>query len=112
MEGTRTDWENTGPLPLGEGGQSVASSVRNSVRQSELGDSLKGILQFSYASDSDTSKAAHLADCVWKYARPDEPSELGALKVFKIPPEKPRALSPQPGSKDYEAVETTVLPSF
>ncbi len=32
-----------------------------------------------------TDKRAELAEAIWSYARPDRPSELGALKVFRIP---------------------------
>jgi len=53
----------------------------------------------------DGDKRAELAKAIWSYARPDEPSELAALKVFKVPPEDPRRLSPPPGSEEYEAIE-------
>ena len=46
---------------------------------------------------------AELATAVWDYARPEIPPELGALKVFKIPPDG-QTLSP-PGSKEFEAIK-------
>lgn len=47
--------------------------------------------------------AAELAEAAWNYARPEVPSELGALKVFKIPPEGSTLPAP-PESKEFEAI--------
>jgi hypothetical protein len=92
------DWEEI--KPLGGGGQSDVFLVRNRERQSERANCLKGI-----RSALDGDKRAELAVAIWSYARPDLPSELGALKVFKIPPEDPARLAPIPGSREYEAIE-------
>jgi serine/threonine protein kinase len=92
------DWEEI--KPLGGGGQSDVFLVRNRERQSERANCLKGI-----RSALDGDKRAELAVAIWSYARPDLPSELGALKVFKIPPEDPTRLTPIPGSEEYEAIE-------
>jgi serine/threonine protein kinase len=75
--------------PLGAGGQSEVFLARNPERQSERANCLEGI-----RSALDGDKRAELAVAIWSYARPDLPSELGALKVFKIPP-----------SEEYEAIE-------
>lgn len=94
MAGMRSDWEEIGPL--GEGGQSKVSLVRNFKRQREREKCLRDIRT---ALDGD--KRAELASAVWSYARPDETSELGALKAFKIPSGKGGIPAP-PG---YEPVE-------
>lgn len=92
-----TDWERI--KPLGGGGQSDVFLVRSPERVLERTSSLQKIRT---ALDGD--KRAELAEAVWSYARPDADAELGALKVFKIPPEG-ATLSPLPGSPQYEAVE-------
>ena len=96
--GNREDWEEI--ERLGEGGQSVVSLVRNRKRRSERAKSLD---QIRSALDGD--KRAELATAIWSYARPDLPSELGALKAFKIQPEDLKRLPPLPGSAEYEAIE-------
>jgi serine/threonine protein kinase len=96
--GNREDWEEI--ERLGEGGQSVVSLVRNRKRHSERAKSLD---QIRSALDGD--KRAELATAIWSYARPDLPSELGALKAFKIQPEDLKRLPPVPGSEEYEAIE-------
>lgn len=73
--GMREDWEVI--EPLGEGGQSQVSLVRRPKRRVERATCLK---EMRTALDGD--KRADLAIAIWAYARPDLPSELGALKVF------------------------------
>jgi serine/threonine protein kinase len=92
------EWERIGPL--GGGGQSDVFLVRSRKRVAERANSLSAIRT---ALDGD--KRADLAKAIWSYARPDLVSELGALKVFKIPPESGNALTPLSGSTAFEAVE-------
>jgi len=94
MAGKRADWEEISDL--GGGGQSKVSLVRNSARQDERANCLKKI-----QSALDGAKNAELAAAIWSFARPDIPSELGALKLFKIPP-KGSGLPPPPR---YEPIE-------
>ncbi len=71
-------WEKV--RPLGEGGQSEVFLVRRPARvkeRRECVDHLRLAL--------DNSKMDEFASLSWTYARPDHDSELGALKVFKIP---------------------------
>ena len=96
--GNRKDWEEI--KQLGGGGQSDVFLVRNGERRSERANCLTRI---RFALDG--NKLAELVDLIWAYGRPDVPSELGALKLFKIPPEDSRKVSPIPGSMDYEATE-------
>jgi serine/threonine protein kinase len=73
-----SDWELIEP-PLGEGGQSVVYLARTPARGAERARCLE---QIRRALDED--KRPELATAIWSYARPDHPSELGALKIFKI----------------------------
>src|SRR5258708_35062372 len=97
--GKRTDWEEI--KPLGEGGQSQVFLVRDPKRIAKRAGSLVKIQQ--HAGGSLLEGAAELAEATWNYARPEIPSELGALKVFKIPPEG-QTLPPPPGSNEFEAI--------
>lgn len=74
----RTDWQTI--KPLDKGGQSEVFLVRTAARATERARCLEEI---RFALDAD--KWAELAEAIWSYARPDRPSELGALKVFRIP---------------------------
>ena len=96
--GNRADWEEIGRL--GGGGQSEVFLVRSPGRASER---KKWLVQIRAALDGDMR--AELANAVWQYARPDEVSELAALKVFKIPPQDPQLPSAPPGTESYEAIE-------
>ncbi len=103
--GKRADWEEI--KRLGGGYQSDVFLVRNPERQAERAKCLATI-----RTALDGAKDAELAAAICSYARRELPSELGALKVFKIPPEKPAtsyaarmALTPPPGSEEYEAVQ-------
>jgi hypothetical protein len=98
--GKRIDWEEIKP-PLGGGGQSDVFLVRTPKRVAERAHCLVKIQQ--HAGGCHIEGAAELAEAAWNYARPEDTSELGALKVFKIPPEG-QALSPPPGSKEFEAI--------
>ncbi len=97
VHGPNAQWERI--EPLGKGGQSDVFLVRNPARSAERAKCLDKI---RVALDGD--KRAELATAIWSYARPDVPSELGALKVFKIPPEG-MGLPPPPGSEEFEAIE-------
>ncbi len=97
--GKRTDWEEI--RPLGGGGQSDVFLVRSPKRAAERAGFLAKIQQ--HAGGCRIEGAAELAEAAWNYARPEVPSELGALKVFKIPREG-STLSPPPGSKEFEAI--------
>jgi serine/threonine protein kinase len=90
------EWERI--RPLGSGGQSDVFLVRSPSRTAERAECLETIRK---ALDED--KRADLADAIYSYARSDSPAELGALKIFKIPPEA--ELPPALGSDDYEAAE-------
>jgi serine/threonine protein kinase len=97
--GKRTDWEVI--KLLGGGGQSDVFLVRSPNRAAERATLVAKVQQ--HAGGCRIDGAADLAEAVWNYARPEVPSELGALKVFKIRPES-STLPPPPGSKEFEAI--------
>jgi serine/threonine protein kinase len=91
----KVQWERI--RSLGSGGQSEVFLVRSPARTSERADCLHKIRK-----TLDEDKRAEFAEAIYAYARTESPAELGALKLFKIPPEGGMAT---PGSKDYEAIE-------
>ncbi len=99
----RDDWEVVGP-PLGEGGQSSVFLVRAPARRAVREACVDRLAKMSGGSRYDSKGAAEMAGAVWNYSRPDLPSELGALKLFKIAQEG-SVLPPPPGSKDFVAIE-------
>ena len=72
--------------PLGKGGQSEVFKVRTPKRAAERRNYLEEI-----RSALDRDKRAELAIAIYSYARPEVPSELGALKIFKIREQGPDA---------------------
>jgi serine/threonine protein kinase len=75
-------WELAEP-PLGEGGQSKVYRARKPERVAERQQYLEMLKQLSGQGFND-DRAAAFAGASWGYARPEEPSEFGALKIFKI----------------------------
>jgi hypothetical protein len=86
--------------PLGEGGQSKVFLVRSPGRVQERKDVIQHVLEAnpweSFMNvDDRPERIDRLATALWAFARPDKASELGALKMFKIPegaPDKELAL--------------------
>ena len=72
------EWEKIGE-PLGHGGQSDVFLVRSPQRVSERAACLLKI-RTGLVGDNQ----GELAEAMWSFSRPDCPSELGAMKVFKI----------------------------
>jgi serine/threonine protein kinase len=86
MSGNRADWEHVGPL--GGGGQSTVSLVRVPKRFAERRGSIQTIQEFNpwgtVMADTRSALTGRFAEAVMHYARPEDPSELGAMKLFKI----------------------------
>jgi len=82
----RTDWEEV--RPLGAGGQSEVTLVRRPKRVQERTESIRDISQSNpwapIVAPEDRDRPRTLATAVWKYARPETPPELAAMKVFKL----------------------------
>jgi serine/threonine protein kinase len=64
---------------LGEGGQSKVYLARSPARQVERKEKLDELAKALRAHDE-----AKMSDVVWSAVRPDDDSELGAMKVFKL----------------------------
>jgi hypothetical protein len=79
------DWEQIGE-PLGEGGQSQVLLVRRPARVLERTSAAREIREVNPWHTpvmGDPARRAHqFAAAIWKSARPDTPSELGAMKLF------------------------------
>ena len=85
MEGNRERWEVIGDR-LGEGGQSEVFLVRGPERVNARRNDISRILSFSPwgTSMAGEQRTGEFADAVADYARTELPSELGAMKVFKL----------------------------
>ena len=87
MAGDRASWEVIGE-PLGGGGQSEVYLVRRPQRRDERRRAIGRILESdpwgTHMAETREPRTGELATAVLDYARPEAPSELGAMKVFKI----------------------------
>lgn len=84
--GAKSDWEVIGE-PLGSGGQSIVYLVRGPKRASERMrgiDTIHSCNPWAAATENRVKKTGEFADAIWVYARRDIPSDLGAMKVFKL----------------------------
>ena len=88
MESHKSDWELVDTKPLGGGGQSDVYLVRTSERSKERARSLSIInshVPMTTGTSESMSKAnLEYVEAIREYTRPDLPSELGAMKVFKL----------------------------
>jgi serine/threonine protein kinase len=80
--------------PLGEGGQSKVFLVRSPGRIQERRDVIQRVLaanpwEIRINEQERAERIDRLATALGKYSRSDKPSELGALKMFKIPTVSP-----------------------
>lgn len=91
------EWEVIGPL--GSGGQSEVHIVRTPKRVRERQSCLPSIRIHSGGDNG-----AALAEAIYKYARPDTPDELGALKHFSKIPTKRSLLPKPPNADESEAI--------
>jgi serine/threonine protein kinase len=99
--GKRTDWQEI--EPLGGGGQSDVLLVRTPTRIAGRQNSIDKLKKLS-AQNLDNKTAIDFAEAAWNCARPELPSERGALKLFKIPAEG-STLPPPPGSAQSESIQ-------
>jgi hypothetical protein len=77
-----TDWQKI--EPLGEGGQSNVFLARTPQRTSERQKSIS-ILRLLSGTSLGHDTAGSFAEAAWNCARPELPSELGALKYSRYP---------------------------
>jgi serine/threonine protein kinase len=87
--GGQAEWEEISPL--GEGGQSTVFLVRRPNRVEERRNSIKTISSPPWTTQATAEQRLKMmgafAEAVLGFARPEKISELGARKVFKVPPE-------------------------
>ncbi len=79
-------WEQLGE-PIGEGGQSNVYLVRRPARVAEREAAFERLRRDPWGPFSEsemTERLEVLLSSLSRYLRPDDPSELGALKMFKI----------------------------
>lgn len=78
-------WERIEP-PLGSGGQGTVYKARTPARVAERLKCVESLRLFL-----DRNRLPEFAEASLSFARPDLPSEMGALKVFDIPTSGPEA---------------------
>src|SRR6266700_2323090 len=90
MESSKSDWERVKPEKLGEGGQSEVYLVRTPERTKQRARSLHFLESYAPPSmivttaEKRTPMTIEFAEAIRDYTRPDEPTELGAMKEFKL----------------------------
>lgn len=87
--GKLSDWEKVRPDPLGSGGQSEVFLVRRPTRRAAREKSFEVLTRLSGQGFNDRT-ALEFANASLDVSREDDPTELGALKVFN-----PRAAGEQ-----------------
>jgi serine/threonine protein kinase len=87
MSDKRSDWQVIGE-PLGSGGQSTVYLVRGPKRMNERRQDIETIHSFSpwgtVAGETRVQKTADFAEAIVNYAQTEVPSDLGALKEFRL----------------------------
>jgi len=80
---------------IGEGGQGKVYRARAPRRVIEREDAMKAIVDSApfgiFTMEERRERVDRFAAALWNYARPDAPSEIGALKIFKPHPDKAEA---------------------
>src|SRR5579863_6596271 len=76
-------WERLEP-PLGSGGQGIVYRARCPLRAAECAKDAN-----EFRDLVNRARFLEFADSAWSYARPDLPSEQGALKIFNIRTDRP-----------------------
>jgi serine/threonine protein kinase len=95
------DWE---PLAeIGEGGQSNVYLVRSPARWVERQASLVQMTRAVVAFDE-----KQISKVIWNAVRPDSPSELGALKIFKFGAKSAGLPAPPPGYAPLERLRNEI----
>jgi serine/threonine protein kinase len=96
MESRKFEWEQVSPTPLGEGGQSKVYFVRTPERTMQRASGLSVINShvpmMTGTSDSMSQANLEYAEAIREYIRPDLPTELGAMKEFKLRDDEKQSL--------------------
>lgn len=95
-DGSRDNWETIGN-PLGAGGQSTVYLTRGPTRMNERERDIETIHSFSpwgtTMQETRMQKTGEFADAVANYGRVELPTELGALKEFKLRDDEQQAIN-------------------
>jgi len=95
-DGIRSNWEIIGK-PLGAGGQSTVYLARGPKRLNEREQDIETIHSFSpwgsTMHETRMQKTGEFANAVVDYARVESPTELGALKEFKLRDDEQQAIN-------------------
>ncbi len=96
MESRKSDWERVSPAKLGEGGQSEVYLVRTPERTNQRARCLEIInshVPMTTGTSESISKAnLEYVEAIRDYTRPDLPTELGAMKEFKLRDDEEQSL--------------------
>jgi serine/threonine protein kinase len=100
--GSRTDWQQVSPEPLGAGGQSTVFLVRRPERVAARDGSFKILRDLSEQGFSNQT-ALEFSRAAFDVARKDYPSELGAVKIFR-----PRAGGPDTEKQAFGRIQNEI----
>jgi serine/threonine protein kinase len=98
MESHKSDWERVNPEKLGEGGQSEVYLVRTPERTKQRARSIQFLESYAPPSmivttaEKRTPMVIEFAEAVRDYTRPEMPTELGAMKAFKLRDDEEQSL--------------------
>ncbi len=116
MESRKSDWERVSPTKLGEGGQSEVYLVRTPERTKRRARSLIIINSYAFPNtqtDEVRSKMnQEYLEAIRDYTRPDRPTELGAMKEFKLRDDEEQSLRRLQQEVDVLQQNRPGLPKF
>lgn len=96
MENRKSDWERVRPAKLGEGGQSEVYLVRTPDRTKQRALSLSiinsHVPMMTGTTESMSRANLEYVEAIREYTRPDLPTELGAMKEFKLRDDEEQSL--------------------
>ena len=96
MESRKSDWERVSQTKLGEGGQSEVYLVRTPERTKQQQRSLETINSYvspnTQTSEVRSKQNQEYVEAIHDYTRADLPTELGAMKEFKLRDDEEQSL--------------------
>lgn len=96
MESHKSEWERVSPTKLGEGGQSEVYLVRTPQRTKQRARSFDRINSYAIPNTQTEEMRSKInreyLEAIQDYTRPDLPTELGAMKEFKLRDDEEQSL--------------------